>query len=152
MENEVNSYLLIKEAFDLPDVKPNELAPLILAHIGDAVYEVVIRTIELSKGNRAIVKVHSDSIKLVNAKTQAELADKILPILSPEEEAQYRRGRNAKAATHAKNASVSDYRKATGVEALIGYLYLLGRTDRIFQLLSFLPLEGKVVAKLPDEV
>lgn len=141
MENEVNSYLLIKEAYNLPDVKPSEVAPLILAHIGDAVYETVIRTVELSKGNRAIAKVHSDSIKLVNAKTQAALADKILPILSPEEEAEYKRGRNAKSATHAKNASISDYRKATGVEALIGYLYLLGKTDRILELISFLPLE-----------
>lgn len=136
-------YQAIKDEFDLKELKPNEVSPLILAHIGDAVYEVVIRTIELSKGNRAIVKVHSDSIKLVNAKTQAELADKILPVLSPEEEAQYRRGRNAKAATHAKNASISDYRKATGVEALIGYLYLLGRTDRILELIHFLPLEGR---------
>lgn len=129
-------YLKIKEAYELSDVKPEEVAPLILAHIGDAVYEVVIRTITLSRGNRAIEKVHKEATKYVNAGTQAEMADKIYDLLTPEEAEAYRRGRNAKSATKAKNASISDYRKATGFEALMGYLYISGNTERMLELVK----------------
>lgn len=129
-------YLKIKEAYELSDVKPEEVAPLILAHIGDAVYEVVIRTITLSRGNRAIEKVHKEATKYVNAGTQAEMADKIYDLLTPEEAEAYRRGRNAKSATKAKNASISDYRKATGFEALMGYLYVSGNTERMLELVK----------------
>lgn len=136
MDQSENFYISIKNTFGLSDVKPGEVAPLILAHIGDAVYEVVVRTIELSKGNRAIEKVHRDSISLVNAKTQAEMSEKLLPILTEDELSIYKRGRNAKSATHAKNASIGDYRKATGFEALIGYLYLSGQNDRMLFLIN----------------
>lgn len=129
-------YLKIKGAYNLEDVKPDEVAPLILAHIGDAVYEAVIRTITLSHGNRAIEKVHKEATKYVNAGTQAEMADKIYDLLTPEEAEAYRRGRNAKSATKAKNASISDYRKATGFEALMGYLYISGNTERMLELIK----------------
>ncbi len=129
-------YSEIKNRFDLPMVNPGEVAPLILAHIGDAIFEVVIRTITLSHGNKAIEKVHKEAIKYVNAKSQADMADKILPILSEEEESIYRRGRNAKSATKAKNASISDYRKATGFEALMGYLYINNNIDRMLELIE----------------
>ena len=133
----------IKEQYDLPDINPGELAPLILAHIGDAIYEVVIRTINLSKGNRPVEKVHKDAISYVNAKTQAEAADVLLPMLTEEEADIYRRGRNAKANTKAKNASIGDYRKATGFEALMGYLYLKGETDRMLELIKASVLQEK---------
>jgi len=129
-------YKKIKEEYGLSDVNPNELAPLILAHIGDAIYEVVIRTITLSKGNRAIEKVHKDATKYVNAKAQAEIIEKIQPLLTEEELNIYKRGRNAKSNTKAKNASITDYRKATGFEALMGYLYLLNKTDRMLDLIK----------------
>lgn len=129
-------YLKIKETYGLSDVKPEEVAPLILAHIGDAVYEVVIRTITLSQGNRAIEKVHKEATKYVNAGTQAKMADKIYDSLTPNEAEAYRRGRNAKSATKAKNASISDYRKATGFEALMGYLYISEKTDRMLELIK----------------
>lgn len=129
-------YLKIKEEYNLEDVKPAEIAPLILAHIGDAVYEVVIRTITLSHGNRAIEKVHKEATKYVNAGAQSQMIDKIMDLLTPEEAEAYRRGRNAKSATKAKNASISDYRKATGFEALMGYLYLEGKTDRMLELIK----------------
>ncbi|MBP5454000.1 MAG: ribonuclease III [Lachnospiraceae bacterium] len=129
-------YKKIKEEYGLSDVNPNELAPLILAHIGDAIYEVVIRTITLSKGNRAIEKVHKDATKYVNAKAQADIIEKIQPILTEEELNIYKRGRNAKSNTKAKNASITDYRKATGFEALMGYLYLLNKTDRLLDLIK----------------
>ncbi|MBO4678914.1 MAG: ribonuclease III, partial [Lachnospiraceae bacterium] len=122
---------------------PGELAPLILAHIGDAIYEVVIRTITLSKGNRPVEKVHKEAISYVNAKTQAEAADLLLPMLTEEEADIYRRGRNAKSNTKAKNASIGDYRKATGFEALMGYLYLKGETDRMLELIRASVLQEK---------
>ena len=133
----------IKEQYDLPDINPGELAPLILAHIGDAIYEVVIRTITLSKGNRPVEKVHKEAISYVNAKSQADAADILLPMLTEEEADIYKRGRNAKANTKAKNASIGDYRKATGFEALMGYLYLKGETDRMLDLIKASVLQEK---------
>ena len=133
----------IKEQYDLPDINPGELAPLILAHIGDAIYEVVIRTITLSKGNRPVEKVHKEAISYVNAKSQADAADILLPLLTEEEADIYKRGRNAKANTKAKNASIGDYRKATGFEALMGYLYLKGETDRMLELIRAGVLQEK---------
>ena len=129
-------YEQIKKEYGLASVNPNELAPLILAHIGDAIYEVVIRTITLSKGNRAIEKVHKDATKYVNAKAQADIIEKIQPLLTEEELNIYKRGRNAKSNTKAKNASITDYRKATGFEALMGYLYLQNKTQRMLDLIK----------------
>lgn len=126
----------IVETLGLTNQKPNEVAPLILAYLGDSVYEVVVRMLEASKGNRPIVKIHKDSIKLVNAATQAEFADALQDELTEEELSIYKRGRNAKSATSAKNASIGDYRKATGFEALIGYLYLADKEDRILELIK----------------
>ena len=133
----------IKEQYGLPDINPNDLSPLILAHIGDAIYEVVIRTITLSKGSRQIEKVHKEAISYVNAKTQADAADILLPMLTEEEADIYKRGRNAKSNTKAKNASIGDYRKATGFEALMGYLYLKGETDRMLELIKASVLQEK---------
>lgn len=132
---------LIKEAYDLDTLTPNEVAPLILAYIGDAVYEVIVRTIEISKGNRQVNKINKDSTKLVNAKAQAAMIDILEDKLTEEELTIYKRGRNAKANTSAKNASIRDYRKATGFEALIGYLFLSHREDRMLELVK-LGLEG----------
>ena len=129
-------YSDIKEQFQLKDVSPNEVAPLFLAHIGDGIYEVIVRTIVLSDGNRAIEKVHKEATNLVNAGFQAHLADVLMPYLTDEEAGVYRRGRNAKSATKAKNASVSDYRKATGFESLMGYLYLNNETNRMLELVK----------------
>lgn len=129
-------YKVLKEQLGLSELKPNEVAPLILAYIGDAVYEVAVRTAEISKGNRAMNRLHRDSIHLVNAKAQADMIEKIMPMLTEEELSIYRRGRNAKSNTSAKNASIGDYRKATGFEALIGYLFLCERTDRMVELIK----------------
>lgn len=127
---------LVIEKYELDTLVPNEVAPLILAHLGDAVYEVLVRTIVASEGNRPIEKVHKSAIKLVNAGTQAKMIGIIEPFLSEEELAIYRRGRNTKSGTTAKNASTGDYRKATGFEALIGYLYLLKRHERVLELVK----------------
>lgn len=122
------------EAFDLKELAPGEVAPLILAYIGDAVYEVVIRTYVINGGNRAMKSINKDSRNLVNAGVQAKMADALLEKFTEEEAAQYRRGRNAKSGTCAKNASIGDYRKATGFEAVMGFLYLSGKNDRMVEL------------------
>ena len=111
-------------------------SPLTLAYIGDAVYEIVIRTIIVENGNAPVNKLHHKASSLVKAVAQKEAMEKILPLLTEEEEAVYKRGRNAKSYTSAKNASVIDYRIATGFEALMGFLYLMGRNERILELVK----------------
>ncbi|MGN0203652.1 MAG: Mini-ribonuclease 3 [Coprococcus sp.] len=116
-----------------PDVR--EYSALTLAYIGDAVYEIVIRTYIVEKGNAPVDKLHKRASQLVKAETQARLIMAIEEQLTEEEHAVYKRGRNAKSYTMAKNATMSDYRKATGCEALMGYLYLNGRIGRLTELI-----------------
>ena len=111
-------------------------SPLTLAYIGDAVYEIVIRTIIVEKGNAPVNKLHHKASSLVKAVAQKAAMEKILPLLTKEEEAVYKRGRNDKSYTSAKNASVIDYRIATGFEALMGFLYLMGRNERMLELVK----------------
>ena len=115
---------------------PKAYSPLGLAYIGDAVYEIAVRTLVISEGNMSVNKYHKKSSSLVKASAQAGVYDNIKEKLTDEEAAVYKRGRNAKSATAAKNASIVEYRMATGVEALIGYLYLSGRTARALELIK----------------
>ncbi len=117
--------------------KANEYSPLALAYIGDAVYEVFIRTYVLSKGNAPVNKFHRASRELVRASTQAKLYHIIDTALNEEEKDVLRRGRNAKSISTPKNGDIKEYRHATGFEALIGYLYLQGNIERISQLIDF---------------
>ena len=130
------SLSLFKEAFRLKEVDAGMYSPLVLAYLGDAVYEIVIRTMVVNGGNMQVNKLHKRSAGLVKASSQAELIKAIEADLSDEERAVYKRGRNAKSATMAKNAAMKDYRMATGFEALVGYLYLTERFDRLTELLS----------------
>ena len=111
-------------------------SPLTLAYVGDAVYELVIRTMIISKGNAPVNKLHKRSAALVKAPAQAQMMKVIEPLLSEEELHIYKRGRNAKSYTSAKNASVIDYRIATGFEALMGWLYLQERQERLLELIK----------------
>ena len=110
--------------------------PISLAFIGDTIYDLIVRSLILGEGNSPINTMNKKAASIVRATSQAMVHDAILPLLSEEEEDVLRRGRNAHKKTSAKNASVSDYHKSTGLEALIGYLYLLGREDRIFELIK----------------
>lgn len=134
MEQSVVQY--IKEELNLHGLDPKSYSPLGLAYVGDAVYEMIVRTIVLSEGNMSVNKYHKKSSSMVKASAQAEVFQKIEPLLTEAEMAVYKRGRNAKSATVAKHASVIDYRKATGVEALIGYLYLNGELERAVRLIG----------------
>ena len=133
METGLNQYL--RDAFSLPEQDLNTYSPLTLAFLGDAVYSLIIRTVIVGRGNTSPQKLHKRTADLVKAKAQAQLVDRIAPLLTEEEETIYRRGRNAHPATMAKHASMTEYRKATGLEALVGYLYLTEQTDRMTELI-----------------
>ena len=126
----------VKSALQLKEVDAGTYSPLVLAYIGDAVYELIVRTRVINHGSVQVNKMHKKSSALVNAGTQAELIRLLLEELTEEEMAVYKRGRNAKSVTTAKHATVVDYRTATGFEALCGYLYLSGRLERLITLIS----------------
>lgn len=143
MEKSLTS--LIKEEFHLKEADAKIYSPLVLAYIGDGVYDLIIRTIVVNKGNCQTNKLHYKTSSLVKAAAQAEMIAAILEELTEEEITIYKRGRNAKSATMAKNATMIDYRKATGFEALIGYLYLKEENERIIYLVkTALDLTGKL--------
>ena len=102
-----------------------------LAHVGDGVYELMVRSYLCAKGDQTVLKLHKDSVNLVKAPTQAKFADLIKPHLTEEEFAYFRRGKNAHTHAAPKSATPQEYAKATGLETLFGALYLLGRTDRL---------------------
>lgn len=126
----------IKESFRCKEQDIRTYSPLALAYMGDAVYDLIIRTVIVERANRAANDLHRMAISYVKAPSQARIIECLLPLLTQEEEAVYKRGRNANPHTVAKNASRSDYRKATGFEALIGYLYLAGNQERILYLVK----------------
>ena len=112
----------------------NAISSLGLAHMGDGVYELLCRAYLCDKGGKKVNNLHKNAIKLVNAVTQAKVADKLLPVLTEEEMAFFRRGKNAHTHAAPKAATPQEYAKATGLETLFGALYLLGRTERLNQL------------------
>lgn len=127
METSINPFPLVagmKSALQLEAVDASSYSPLALAYIGDAVYELLIRTRVINRGSVQVNKMHKKSASLVKAETQANLIKELMAELTPQELAVYKRGRNARSASSAKNATMIDYRMATGFEALIGYLYL----------------------------
>jgi ribonuclease-3 family protein len=114
----------------------NTYSPLVLAYVGDAVYELYVRTLLLSKGNAPVHKLHQQSISYVKAKAQSDIIHKLMDILTPEEMDVVRRGRNAKSGTIPKNADVTEYKYATGFETLLGYLYIKQDYTRLLELLK----------------
>lgn len=135
MEESITILDAIKRDFDCATVDIRTYSPLTLAYIGDAIYDLVIRTIVVERGNRSANNLHKKTVTYVNARVQAKMIDALESELTEEETAVYHRGRNAKSYTAAKNASVIEYRKATGLEALCGYLYLQGRQERMLYLI-----------------
>ena len=112
------------------------MSSLALAHIGDAVFELLVRTKLCVEGGTTNGRLHQATIALVQAPAQARFALRIQPLLTPEEAAVYRRGRNAHPHGIPKNATPAQYAKATGVEALFGALFLLGRMQRANELFA----------------
>ena len=112
----------------------NAMSNLGLAHIGDGVFELLCRSYLCARGEKTVERLHHDTIRLVKAPAQAAFADRLLPWLTEEELAWYRRGKNAHVHAVPKNATREQYAKATGLEALFGALYLMGKTDRLNEL------------------
>ena len=125
----------LKQKFDLETLDPDRLSPLMLAYVGDAIYEAVVRTILMKTGGMSTKNVNKKAISLVSAKAQSAMIEVLEPELTEKEATVLKRGRNAHSATMAKNASVADYRRATGFEALMGYLYLKGDFKRMVDLI-----------------
>jgi len=126
----------LKEQFALSEVDIRTYSPLTLAYIGDGIYDLFIRTIIIGKGNCQTNKLHKKVSTLVKAVKQSEMATKLESVFNEAELHIYKRGRNAKSNSVAKNASVADYRRATGFEAVMGYLYLTDQLERIVDLIK----------------
>lgn len=125
-----------KKSMGLEPVDVRTYSPLVLAYIGDAVYELMIRSKVINHGSMQVNKMHKHSAALVNASAQAQLIKALQEELTEEELAAYKRGRNAKSATMAKHATMIDYRMATGLEALVGWLFLTEQYARLVELVS----------------
>ncbi len=118
----------------LPEDDIRNISSIALAHLGDAVYELLVRSYLCAHGKATGRGLHRAAVELVRAEAQAARSDRILPLLTGEELAVFKRGRNAHVNTIPHSASRGEYLKATALECLLGYLYLLGRTDRINEL------------------
>lgn len=129
----LNDY--INEKFDITSKDIRTYSPLTLAYIGDAVYDLVVRSVLVNRGNTAVNNLHKRASAIVKAPTQAAIAASIMDDLTDEEKDIYRRGRNSKPHTKAKNASTIEYLEATGLEAVVGFLYLKGDMDRALNLI-----------------
>lgn len=146
MEESLSFLEELHKAFGKPDVDIRTYSPLTFSFIGDSVFEMIIRTLIVEKGQRAVNTLHSHKTKIVCAKTQALMIEAIKDELTEDELSVYRRAKNTKLNSVAKNASLQEYRKATGFEAVCGYLYLEGKTARVVELVK------KAIDKLEIEV
>ncbi len=133
---DISFYDGIQQYFGESSTKPCQYSPLVLAYIGDGVFDLIIRTIILDMGNGKVKDFHRMASSIVRAPSQAKIIKSVLGELTEEEMAVYKHGRNAKSATSAKNSSIIDYRVATGFEALTGYLYLSNKLARALELIK----------------
>ena len=129
MEKSINNYF----EFELA---PMQVSPLSLAYIGDAVYEVYIRSYIMRSDNMPVAKLHKAATRYVSARAQAQIVKSIMDDFTAEELSVYKRGRNAHSYTSAKNADIVDYRMATGLEALLGYLHIKKDTARLEEIIT----------------
>ena len=126
----------MNELFQMEEVDIREYSPLTLAYIGDCIYDLIVKSLVIGNGNKQVNKMHKETSSLVQAATQSLMMRKLQDLLTDEERAMYKRGRNAKSVSPAKNQSVTDYRRATGFEALMGYLYLKKEYKRMLELVK----------------
>lgn len=126
----------MQEIFGLHEVDIKEYSPLTLAYIGDSIYDLIIKTMVINQGNRQVQKLHKEVSSLVQASAQSAMMRAVQEYLTEEERAVYKRGRNAKSVSPAKNQSLTDYRRATGFEAVMGFLYLKKEWQRMLELIK----------------
>lgn len=118
------------------EIDAKSCSPLVLAYIGDCVFDLIIKTMVVGRGSRPVHKLHEETSRYVQASAQSFMMRTMQEHLTEEEHAIYRRGRNSRTVSPAKNQSITDYRRATGFEALIGYLYLQGEYQRLADLVT----------------
>ena len=126
----------MRREFEMKEVNIDSYSPLTLAYIGDSVYDLIIKSLVINEGNKQVKKLHQKTSHMVQASAQSEMMRVIQGVLTEEEHAVYRRGRNAKSVSPARNQSLTDYRRATGFEALMGWLYLKSDWKRIIDLVK----------------
>jgi len=126
----------LNRQLNLDPFKVHTYSPISLAYIGDSIYDLVIRTMIMNKGAKAVGKMHKEANSYVNANAQAQIYFKVAELLTEEEQAVFRRGRNAKSGSTPKNADLKTYKQATGFEAVLGYLYLKDDLPRVFELIG----------------
>lgn len=131
---EMESYM--REVLGMQEVDIENYSPLTLAYIGDSAYDLIIKTLIVSEGNKQVKKLHQEASGMVQASAQSEMMRVLQEILTEEERGIYKRGRNAKSVSPAKNQSLTDYRRATGFEALMGWLYLKKDWKRMIDLVK----------------
>ena len=131
---EFDSYM--QEVFQMKEVDVHSYSPLTLAYIGDSIYDLIIKSLVINQGNRQVNKLHKETSMYVQASTQSLMMRAMQEELTEEEHAVYKRGRSAKSVSPAKNQSITDYRRATGFEALLGYLYLKKEWKRMLDLVK----------------
>ncbi|MCI8417578.1 MAG: ribonuclease III [Lachnospiraceae bacterium] len=136
-----------EQRFTLPQVDIRSYSPLTLAYMGDGIYELLIRTMLVKRGNLSVNKLHRQASSLVKASAQAAMAEALKEELTEEELAVYKRGRNAHSPTMAKHATMWEYRRATGFEALMGYLYLKQEWERMFYLVEQGLIKGELLCE-----
>ncbi|WP_051235988.1 Mini-ribonuclease 3 [Paenibacillus pinihumi] len=137
--------------FHPPAKEPDQLSPVVLAYIGDAVFELIIRQYLISQTNHKLHHLHREATSRVSAKAQCALLQRLMPVLTEEEADIVRRGRNAKSGNPPKNADPHDYRQATALECLFGYLYYQRRSGRIHELLDIAIHRTSAVAREEEE-
>ena len=125
-----------EEALGFGEADIGSYSPLVLAYVGDTVFDLMIKSMVVNEGNRQVQKIHERASHYVQASAQSQMMRVIQPLLSEEEHAVFRRGRNTKSVSPAMNQSISDYRRASGFEALVGYLYLKKEYGRLVQLVK----------------
>ena len=131
---EFDTYM--QELFQMKEVDIKEYSPLTLAYIGDSIYDLIIKSLVVNEGNRQVQKLHKETSRRVQASAQSQMMRAIQEHLTVVEHAVFKRGRNAKSVSPAKNQSITDYRRATGFEALMGYLYLKKEWKRMLELVK----------------
>ena len=131
---EFDTYM--QELFQMKEVDIKAYSPLTLAYIGDSIYDLIIKSLVVNEGNRQVQKLHKETSMRVQASAQSKMMRAIQEHLTEEEHAVFKRGRNAKSVSPAKNQSITDYRRATGFEALMGYLYLKKEWKRMLELVK----------------
>lgn len=126
----------MEELFQMREADVMEYSPLTLAYIGDSIYDLIIKSLVVNEGNQPVQKLHLKTSRLVQASAQSKMMRALQEKLTEAEHAVYKRGRNAKSVSPAKNQSITDYRRATGFEALMGYLYLKKDWKRMLSLVK----------------